>query len=130
MQESIATTKEWKKLKLKKEREAGLVTDEEAFQFFVGSLDDGEETKLKDNIIEEEEEPLEDGKIQDDVLINIEESDLIYNVKPAYVSSKERQLIFDEYYHYPSSVPGIHLLIKVELCIFYGIRLSFHDLAI
>lgn len=98
LQESIATTKEWKKLKLNKEREAGLVTDEEAFQFFVGSLDDGKD-KGEDKVAEEYGE-------NPDVLIDIEESDLIYNVKPAYVSSKERQMIDDEYYHYPSVIPG------------------------
>ena len=107
LQESIATTKQWKKIKLKQEHDAGFITNEEAFQFFVGALDaEGEKA-------EEEEEVLvstTDADLNDQgptILIDIEESDLIYNVKPAYVSSKDRMLIEEDIFYYPSSMPGI-----------------------
>lgn len=99
----MATTKEWKKLKLKKDHDAGIVTDEEAFMFFVGAVDgetnDPDKEKEENIVTVVEEGPA--------VLIDIEESDLIYNVKPLYIPSKERQIIEDEIFHYPSTVPGM-----------------------
>ena len=74
-----------------------MVTDEEAFQFFVGALDEVN----KDDITEEEEEH---NNERGDVLLDIEESDLIYNVKPRYISSTERQRTEDEIYFFPSII--------------------------
>lgn len=103
LQESLATTKEWKQLKLKKDHDAGIVTDEEAFMFFVGALD-GETNAQSKEKEESTTTVVEEGPA---VLIDIEESDLIYNVKPLYIPSKERQIMEDKIYHYPSAVPGM-----------------------
>ena len=53
LQESLATTKQWKKMKLKKERDAGIITDEEAFLFFVGAFDENQDDAEKVTIKEE-----------------------------------------------------------------------------
>jgi hypothetical protein len=110
LQESIATTKQWKKIKLKQEHDAGFITNEEAFQFFVGALDAEGEKPVE----EEEEEVLVSADVGitnqgPAVLIDIEESDLIYNVKPAYVSSKERMLIEEDIFYHPSTISGIYI---------------------
>ena len=76
------------------------MTEEEAFMFFVGAVDEetSETVKEKEEITVVEEGPA--------VLIDIEESDLIYNVKPVYIPSKERQIIENQIFHFPSTVPG------------------------
>lgn len=97
LQQSIATTKEWKKLKLKKGKELGFVTEEEAFQFFVGEIDEELDTEEAEKIA---------SPIPPAVTIDMEDSFLIYNAKPAYVGSKERQEIETKLYHHPSSFPA------------------------
>ncbi|XP_066919925.1 coiled-coil and C2 domain-containing protein 2A-like [Clytia hemisphaerica] len=104
LQESLATTKQWKKMKLKKERDAGIITDEEAFLFFVGAFDENRDDE--DKSIIKEELVVKESHESHDILIDVEEAHLIYNVKPKYVSQKERLTIEDEIFHYPSPVPA------------------------
>lgn len=97
---------------MKKDRDAGIVTDEEAFMFFVGTMgaENTENLEREEMIVAVEEGPA--------VLIDIEESDLIYNVKPLYIPSKERQLTEDRIFHFPSSIPGLLYSIIIRLITF------------
>ncbi|XP_065666713.1 coiled-coil and C2 domain-containing protein 2A isoform X3 [Hydra vulgaris] len=91
LKESIAATKEWKKDKFK--NASGYVSADVALQFFIGEID-GE--------VEKKEETL---PTFGEVAIDIEDSSLILNAKPVYQDTKDRLLLEEGMYHFPSSIP-------------------------
>ena len=46
-------------------------------------------------------------QISPEVALDIEDANLIYNVKPAYRRFQEQKQLEEQMYHYPSAIPGL-----------------------
>jgi len=97
---SIRSAREWRKAKAKQRKPDGFPTEEEAYNFFVGTGGVAEEEERKPEARKQEEAP-------GDVVINVFQDALTQWTKQPYVSKKEQLEKENNIYIYPSTIPAL-----------------------